>query len=64
MQLCLYFLFVTVGAQPLFSGQPGLPVAPGLYGQAVLAESVLCQCFPEFIIFHCGEIICHSVLSF
>ena len=53
MQLCPHFLFVTVGASLLWAARS--VGGASLYSQAVLAESVLCQCFSEFIIFHCGQ---------
>ena len=62
VQLC-FDLCVTVGAQPLLPGQPGLPASTCFYGQAVLTESVLRQGFSHFIVLHCGQVFCHSVFS-
>ncbi len=48
--------------QPLFSGRPGAPVSARLCGQAVITASVHGRC-PQFLIRHCGQIVCHCGLS-
>ena len=40
MLLCLYLSLWAELTQPVLHRQPGLSVAAGLYGQAVIAESV------------------------
>ena len=63
VQLCFDLSQNAVGAESLLTGEPGLSAPARLYGQSVLAESVHRQCFPEFDISHCAQVVCHGVLS-
>ena len=63
VQFCLYLVVCAVRAQSVFSWEPGLSVASLLDGQAVFAESVSGQGFPQFCVGHSGQVFCHSVVS-
>ena len=58
MQFCLYLVVCAVRAQSVFSWEPGLSVASLLDGQAVFAESVSGQGFPQFWVGHDGQVFC------
>src|SRR4029434_2907317 len=63
VKLRFYCSLVRGGAQHLLSGQPGLSVLADFYCQVVLTQSVFSYSFPQFFIRHCGQVICHGVLS-
>ncbi len=63
MQFCFHLIQVTVWTQSLLRGQPCFSVFARLYHQLVSAESVSGQCASEFLIWHCAQILCHTVLS-
>ena len=52
-----------VRAESVLPGEPGLSAPARLDGQAVLAESVHRQGFPELHITHCAQVARNSVLS-
>ena len=56
--LCLHLSVWTELTQPFLSGQLGHSL-----GQAVVAESVHSQCFPQFQVSYRAQILCHGVLS-
>ena len=59
----LFLVVCAVGAQSVFSWEPGLSVASLLDGQAVFAESVSGQGLPLFWVVHGGQVFCHSIVS-
>jgi len=52
-----------VRAESVLMGEPGLSAPARLYGQSVLTESVHRQCFSEFHITHCAQVVRSSVFS-
>ncbi len=63
VQFCFHLIQVTVWTQSLLRGQPCLSVSARLYHQLVSAESVSGQRASQFLIWHCEQIFCHTVLS-
>ncbi len=58
--LCLQLCVRTEPTQPLLSGQPGLPVAAALYGQAGAAQSVHSRGSPQSGVTYRTQVICHG----